>query len=160
MNSSGSHDWTEERIDLLKKLWADGLSCSQIAARIGGGLSRSAIIGKVRRLKLKGRSDVALKLVQKRQAAANRPVHQATPRAAVKAVAPPVRVKPAPVRLVVDNADGPGVPFLDIAARGQCRWPLWGLDDHAVEDLRYCGHATAEGQTYCERHRRRSIHHG
>jgi hypothetical protein len=25
--------WTEERVELLKKLWADGLSASQIAAR-------------------------------------------------------------------------------------------------------------------------------
>ena len=28
--------WTEERVELLKKLWADGLSASQIAAELGG----------------------------------------------------------------------------------------------------------------------------
>jgi len=28
--------WTDERVELLKKLWADGLSASQIAAELGG----------------------------------------------------------------------------------------------------------------------------
>ena len=28
--------WTDERVELLKKLWADGLSASQIAAQLGG----------------------------------------------------------------------------------------------------------------------------
>ena len=38
--------WTEERVELLKKLWAEGLSASQIAARLGG-VTRNAVIGKV-----------------------------------------------------------------------------------------------------------------
>ena len=29
--------WTDERVELLKKLWSEGLSASQIAAQIGGG---------------------------------------------------------------------------------------------------------------------------
>src|SRR6478609_9034615 len=28
--------WTDERVELLKKLWSDGLSASQIAAELGG----------------------------------------------------------------------------------------------------------------------------
>ena len=32
--------WTDERVELLKKLWADGLSASQIAAELGGDLAR------------------------------------------------------------------------------------------------------------------------
>ena len=47
--------WTEERVELLKKLWAEGLSASQIAAQLGG-VSRNAVIGKVHRLKLSGRA--------------------------------------------------------------------------------------------------------
>ena len=46
--------WTDERVEQLKKLWADGLSASQIAAQIGG-VTRNAVIGKVHRLKLSGR---------------------------------------------------------------------------------------------------------
>ena len=37
--------WTDERVELLKKLWADGLSASQIAAELGG-ITRNAVIGK------------------------------------------------------------------------------------------------------------------
>jgi GcrA cell cycle regulator len=48
--------WNDERIEVLKKLWAEGLSASQIACRIGGGCSRSAICGKVHRLGLASRS--------------------------------------------------------------------------------------------------------
>ena len=32
--------WTDERVELLKKLWADGLSASQIAGELGGKLSQ------------------------------------------------------------------------------------------------------------------------
>lgn len=47
-------NWTDERVELLKKLWSDGLSASQIAAQLGG-VTRNAVIGKVHRLKLSGR---------------------------------------------------------------------------------------------------------
>ncbi|WP_322989684.1 GcrA family cell cycle regulator, partial [Hoeflea sp.] len=36
--------WTDERVERLKKLWADGLSASQIVAQLGG-VSRNAVIG-------------------------------------------------------------------------------------------------------------------
>ena len=48
-------NWTEERVDRLKKLWSEGLSASQIAAQLGG-VSRNAVIGKVHRLNLPGRA--------------------------------------------------------------------------------------------------------
>ena len=47
--------WNDERVELLKKLWADGLSASQIAGRLGG-VTRNAVIGKVHRLGLSGRA--------------------------------------------------------------------------------------------------------
>src|SRR5215470_8051732 len=47
--------WTDERVELLKKLWSDGLSASQIAAQMGG-VTRNAVIGKVHRLSLSGRA--------------------------------------------------------------------------------------------------------
>ncbi len=50
--------WTDERVELLKKLWGDGLSASQIAAQLGG-VTRNAVIGKVHRLSLSGRAKPA-----------------------------------------------------------------------------------------------------
>ena len=47
--------WTDERVELLKKLWADGLSASQIATELGN-VTRNAVIGKVHRLGLSGRA--------------------------------------------------------------------------------------------------------
>ena len=47
--------WTDERVELLKKLWADGLSASQIASKLGE-VTRNAVIGKVHRLGLAGRA--------------------------------------------------------------------------------------------------------
>ena len=38
--------WTDERVARLSKLWADGLSASQVAADLGG-VTRNAVIGKV-----------------------------------------------------------------------------------------------------------------
>ena len=47
--------WTEDRVETLKKLWADGLSASQIAGKLGMGVTRNAVIGKVHRLGLSNR---------------------------------------------------------------------------------------------------------
>jgi GcrA cell cycle regulator len=43
--------WTEDRVDLLKKYWAEGMSAGQIRDELGG-TSRNAVLGKVRRLDL------------------------------------------------------------------------------------------------------------
>ncbi len=43
--------WTVGRIALLRRLWAEGETAAAIAARLGG-MSRSAVLGKVYRLRL------------------------------------------------------------------------------------------------------------
>jgi len=47
--------WTDERVDLLKKMWGEGQSASQIAKELGG-VTRNAVIGKVHRLGLSNRT--------------------------------------------------------------------------------------------------------
>jgi GcrA cell cycle regulator len=47
--------WSDERVDLLKKMWTEGRSASQIAKELGG-VTRNAVIGKVHRLGLSNRS--------------------------------------------------------------------------------------------------------
>src|SRR5215212_989389 len=44
--------WTEERVVLLRKLWGEGLSAGQIAAELGGAMTRNAVISKAHRLGL------------------------------------------------------------------------------------------------------------
>ena len=61
--------WNAPRVALLKEFWADGLSASQIVGRLGG-ITRSAVIGKIHRLGLSGRATTAKQA--KGQAARNR----------------------------------------------------------------------------------------
>jgi GcrA cell cycle regulator len=44
--------WSEERIALLRRHWAEGLSASTIANELGPEVSRCAVLGKIHRLKL------------------------------------------------------------------------------------------------------------
>jgi GcrA cell cycle regulator len=93
--------WTDERVDLLKKMWGEGQSASQIAKELGG-VTRNAVIGKVHRLGLSNRVAGAApastatpksetKTVPKQPAAASKPEPKAKP-----APAKP-EAKPAPV---------------------------------------------------------------
>lgn len=45
--------WTDERIEQLKALWADGLTTGEIGKQLG--VSKNAVVGKAHRLGLKGR---------------------------------------------------------------------------------------------------------
>lgn len=92
--------WTDERVELLKKMWAEGQSASQIAKELGS-VTRNAVIGKVHRLGLsnragepaaKGRDDDAGEPVQRAETAAPR-ASQPAPQAA--AAAPRAEPRPA-----------------------------------------------------------------
>jgi len=53
--------WDDPKnVDLLKSMWTDGASASEIALAIGQGATRAAVIGKVHRMKLAKRSTVAI----------------------------------------------------------------------------------------------------
>lgn len=45
--------WTDDRVELLKRLLAEKLSATQIAKEIGG-ITRNAVIGKVNRIRFCG----------------------------------------------------------------------------------------------------------
>jgi GcrA cell cycle regulator len=46
--------WTDERVEMLRTMWSEGKSASQIAKELGG-VTRNAVIGKVHRLGLSNR---------------------------------------------------------------------------------------------------------
>ena len=50
--------WTDDRVEILKKMWGEGKSASQIAKELGG-VTRNAVIGKVHRLGLSNRATTA-----------------------------------------------------------------------------------------------------
>lgn len=61
--------WTPEREGLLKVLWTQGLSASQIAKRLGG-TTRNAVIAKRDRMGLPGRGNSTSKLTKAERAKA------------------------------------------------------------------------------------------
>jgi GcrA cell cycle regulator len=101
--------WTDERVELLKKMWGEGQSASQIAKELGG-VTRNAVIGKVHRLGLSNRAGAAPAPAAGAAPAAS---PAATPKPEVKAkpaVARPAEVKPRPAakpapRVVEDQVD-------------------------------------------------------
>ncbi len=52
--------WTPERVEILKKMWSEGQSASQIAGDLGG-VTRNAVIGKIHRLGLSNRGSLSQK---------------------------------------------------------------------------------------------------
>ncbi|SLN50258.1 GcrA cell cycle regulator [Pseudoruegeria aquimaris] len=93
--------WTDERVEILKKMWGEGQSASQIAKELGG-VTRNAVIGKVHRLGLSNRTGGGgtAKPAAKEKPAA-KPAAKAKPAAAPKpapaaAAAAPQAEKPAP----------------------------------------------------------------
>ena len=100
--------WTEERIERLKTMWADGATASQIAEDLGG-VSRNAVIGKAHRLGLEQRPSPVKAVEEKDKAkpakAAAKPPAAAAPAASESAqskraehVAPaPYTGRPAPL---------------------------------------------------------------
>ncbi|MDP6172868.1 MAG: GcrA family cell cycle regulator [Rhodospirillales bacterium] len=50
MTVAPGHQWTSERVAELSKLWASGLSASEIGRRLG--ITKNSVIGKARRLDL------------------------------------------------------------------------------------------------------------
>lgn len=149
-----ANGWTDERVELLKKLWSDGLSASQIAQELGG-VTRNAVIGKVHRLNLSGRA--------KSPSAAPRPrkVRAASPRSAnrplvVGNTALKVQNRPAaaPRRLPAQEDVVVPIslnkPLLELTEQ-TCKWPN---GDPASESFGFCGHPSREDGPYCEYHSR------
>lgn len=149
--------WTNERIELLQKLWLEGCSASRIASELGAGVTRNAVIGKVFRLGLSGR----VKTVTGHVPAAH---HQKTPRRAAQvrasahlsigntALAMQPMMLEAPRPQVAEDVVVPicePVTIMDLR-ESMCRWPM---GDPAQADFRYCGAKKVPGSgPYCACH--------
>ncbi|MBW3097492.1 GcrA family cell cycle regulator [Pseudohoeflea coraliihabitans] len=156
-------NWTDERVEMLKKLWADGLSASQIAAQLGG-VSRNAVIGKVHRLNLPGRakSGGQAKVRTKRPAATTprapnyasrtttRSVGRSSGATALKADTEVVAYQHIDTRPVEDVV----VPIsrrLELVQLTEktCKWPN---GDPLQDDFHFCGNDSDESSPYCGYH--------
>jgi GcrA cell cycle regulator len=148
--------WTDERVELLKKLWNDGLSASQIATELGG-ITRNAVIGKVHRLGLSGRAKAASSSMPR----ARKPRAPAqmfrTMRTSVRGnnalaphLAPAYELEPDPEPELIENIIpiGQRCSLLELT-ESKCRWPI-GDPGHA--DFFFCGGKTVPTMPYCSYH--------
>ncbi len=158
--------WTEERVETLKRLWIEGLSCSQIADLLGNGITRNAIIGKVHRLKLAGWRQALdgsnLKLSRKPQAvrprsrvsigrsksgAANA-AGASIVRRTLKALADGPTLPVTPLRETVEAVTGPLLSLIELTEH-TCKW---ATGDPLVAGFGFCGAEPQPGKPYCQAH--------
>jgi GcrA cell cycle regulator len=144
--------WTDERVETLKTMWAEGHSCSQIAKHFGE-ITRNAVIGKVHRLGLK------------RATPTNRPPTARTPtltrrdydnrrRLSMKAKATEkkeLRKQPKDIPLTPAPDASLLVGFWDVHPH-HCRWPVGDPSD--IDAFRYCGADRHGERSFC------AFHHG
>ena len=132
--------WTDERVELLKKLWSDGLSASQIAAELGG-ITRNAVIGKVHRLGLSGRAK-STSTGAPRPRKARSPSMMRIGRASIRgntALAHAYEIEEAEPELL-DNIIPIGQRRTLLELNEQtCRWPI---GDPSSTDFFFCGGKT------------------
>ena len=147
--------WTDDRVELLKKLWADGLSASQIAGELGG-ITRNAVIGKVHRLGLSGRAKAPSSSVP-RQRKPRAPSMFRAPRPMMRgntalAQMPSYDYDPEPEPELIENIIpiGQRCSLLELDQE-KCHWPI---GDPGQPDFFFCGGKTNAGTPYCGYHGR------
>jgi GcrA cell cycle regulator len=147
--------WTEERVELLKKLWSEGLSASRIAAQLGG-VTRNAVIGKVHRLRLLGRGkSLSLSAGAAREASSTSHMvrmPQASIRGGNTALAHvydhDAELTPKQIENVIPIRQW--CSLLELTEQN-CHWPI---GDPGSGDFLFCGGNSVPGLPYCAYHRR------
>lgn len=151
--------WNDDRVEQLKKLWADGLSASQIAAQLGE-VTRNAVIGKVHRLGLATRassnrtSSSRLRLRQsqpRRQVQRQRVSHVGNTAFRQMLEADPQGLPPVVEEIEIPLAERKTLQQL---TECMCRWPI---GDPQQPDFYFCGRNKVTGLPYCEVHARRAF---
>ena len=173
--------WTDDRVEILKKMWGEGQSASQIAKELGG-VTRNAVIGKVHRLGLSNRTATA--------APAAAPATAAKPEAKAKPAAKPAAAKPKaepapeaaePEAVEAVPAVRPNLPagqplppqpsaneispealakVSEVEKKSKKiglmdlteRTCKWPVGDPATDDFWFCGLPVQQGKPYCEAH--------
>ena len=166
--------WTDERVEILTKMWAEGNSASQIAKELGG-VTRNAVIGKVHRLGLSNRATTSTsnksesktkstpksgsksrQKVRKPEVAEPKSDNVTSLRRQIIPAGQPLPPQPsaneispeALARVNEIEKKAKKLSLLELTEK-TCKWPV---GDPATEDFWFCGLATQSGKPYCEAH--------
>lgn len=161
--------WTQKEDALLTELWAKGLSATQIMAMMPRPMTRNAVIGRISRLQLPGRTTK----VRARSSASNLPLRPTRRQSVLKtgqgkALTPPatklLQTLAAEMRAAIEAPKSQieitvslGVALLDLPPNG-CRWPV-NQAPRGEEHL-FCGELRLEGKSYCRKHHALSVAKG
>ena len=130
--------WTQDREQKLKELWEKGHTASEIA-KILGGITRNAVIGKAHRLNLAARA-ASKKTDGIKKQSANNQIKQE------RNISRKSRFK----SLLLDkNFEAENPKKLEELDDKNCRWPIGHPDE---EDFYFCGRTPIEGFSYCKLH--------
>lgn len=162
-------DWTERQVAKLKLLLSDGLSFSKIAAILG--ITKNAVCGKVRRLKLSGevKSEDKPKQTQNTKEEETVCIHEDVECQCNKNNPEPVvEVQERQIakenndkfikETILKNSDMMSSKFTKPNKHGktlfelkydECRWPIGDPKD---EDFHFCGDKAVDGKPYCAKH--------
>ena len=164
--------WTTERVEQLKRLWAEGQSASQIAKELGG-VTRNAVIGKVHRLGLSNRvtsankNDPKSKTNVKSEASSPNKFNPSKAETEFKSIPTPSKrqiipagqplppqpsaneISPEALAKVSEiEKKAKKIGLMELTER-TCKWPV---GDPATPDFWFCGLPTQSGKPYCEAH--------
>jgi GcrA cell cycle regulator len=172
--------WTDERVELLRKLWTQGLSASQIATELNHGITRNAVIGKVHRLGLSGRAKTPSTPSSRPRKVTRAPSHPLTHTGGSRAssggsfssvgassgggsVRGNLALAASAETMLSPVIDYDVQPFEDVVVpmserisimelrETTCRWPF---GDPSSADFRFCGGNSPVGTPYCSFHAR------
>ena len=131
--------WTEEKVTKLKELWGKGNTASEIA-KIIGGISRNAVIGKAHRLNLSAK-------IKTRTAASNQNFENSLDEKSIKTK----RNRKSKFKsLIIEKDFEPENPKqLEELDENLCKWPIGHPDE---KSFYFCGRNSLKDFSYCKLH--------
>jgi len=131
--------WTEEKVTKLKELWGKGNTASEIA-KIIGGISRNAVIGKAHRLNLSAK-------IKTRTAASNQHFENSLDEKSIKNK----RNRKSKFKsLIIEKDFEPENPKqLEELDESLCKWPIGHPDE---KSFYFCGRNSLKDFSYCKLH--------
>jgi len=165
--TNNNFDWSDDVVQSLRRLWAEGHSAAEIGRRIG--VSKNAAVGKAHRLGLPGRPSP----IAKENMPLKRPAkHTTVPRLAgivpVDVTTPTPTRTPVPVRTTAPGTSPtPPKPAIgcippqpdetlrsvDRRPGGTCCWPI---GEPGSTTFRFCGVSVQSRAPYCPDHASRA----
>lgn len=152
---NGGNAWSADEVEILRKLFAQGLSARAISQQVPGH-SRNSVIGKMHRLGL-GKLDRPIKTAQAGRKKPARPKEKWGHDGKGPNYVPPVK-------LIVEPYEEPDMPVLEGDAKlhsrqhrdlepGMCQWPVYF--EQGVQMYCACNTERLPGRfsTYCKTHK-------